>query len=715
MRALAIIAAGFLAGCGAGQLEHEPAMVFGDLAIGQSRGVALQVTNRSEDPVALTFEVTPGDFSLDEATRTLGAHQTSTLLVRFSPQDLGVREGALVLRSARRVSQVTLSGRGTGPRLAVPEQLNLGLVALVGGAPADAVTSKLVLRNTGTLGSTLTLALPRVEGAELCVGTFFRSVCQPWLPPPSLDAGALVEVPISLLTSTPGPRRWTVVFPSDDVLHPETSVEVLAFVESYEPCVFSAPIEVVLVNQPVELRLTHTGPGTCLVRDFTLTSTPPGVFVFADAVHAPVRLESGASISKWISLRVPTPLQASGVVHVLAAGTAPLDVLVRLERPPLRCLETYPEVLDFGVVKVGCFSPNRNLQLYDVCGAPLTVTSVEVVAGSPAFSLVQGLPPGTVLSPGFIPATLALRYRPPGVGADTGALRVSTLENGDYLVALQARGDPAPQQVDTFRQDALPIADVLVMVDASPSFVPRRAAARANLSSLLTNLGSRCVDARWSFAAADGAPDAGVELLANDAGARWTSTLDTAFVERALSAFDTLPIGSELEACVGPAAALMADAGVRDGGGFSGLCITDALEQSPNPTGSLQALRGLNAPGFFSWSTITATESSSCLVEAVDDGVHLALTNGGHADVCSSTWWQSFLPLGLNARDCGRMTFFLTSQPAGALDVRLDGRPVPGADWTYDAGNNAVVFVPGREPQPGQTLQIGYVASCFLP
>lgn len=717
----------FLVACGPARLEHDDSMVFGDVDLGQSRRVALVLTNSSSAPRALTFEVT-GDFAVEDATATLGGGETSIVMVRFSPTDLGARVGTLTMGG----SHLGLSGRGTGPRLFVPARVTFQPIALVTGEPAAPAITKLVVRNDGTTGSTLKLAAPRVEGAELCVGTFVNSTCEPWVPPASLETQTLLEVPLSVLVTTPGARRWSLVFPSNDALRPEVTTEVAVLVEAYEPCTFSAPAEVVLRNSQGVLNVTHLGPGRCLVEKVTLESTPAGFLEFVSEGPMPLRLEPGAVLSRWIRVRPPSsPFQLTGNVRVLAAGTAALDVPVRLEPPTTRCLTTSPDPLDFGILRSACSSPNRNVHLYNTCSRPLTVLSVELASAAgegpgspncpgstscPEFFLTTGVAPRTVLQPGSsTPVVLSVKYRPINFGADQGAVVVSTLEEeGDTVIALYGRGDPGTETVDRYRQDPLPIIDVLVMVDASPSFVPKRASVRANLAPLLTRMGNGCVDARLGFAAADGAPGAGVQLLANDAGVRWTSSGDPQFVERALSAFDALPVGSEREACIGPAADVLQDAGVRPGSFLSGLCVTDALEQSPSPMSSLQAIQAQRPGSVFSWSAVTALSTSTCALEAADDGVHGGLVNGAHEDICNPTWGLNLV--GNSSPVCGfRTTFYLNSRPASPseLEVTIDGRPLPPADWTWDVSINAVVFAPGKAPAPGETLEIKYRSACF--
>lgn len=249
---------------------------------------------------------------------------------------------------------------------------------------------------------------------------------------------------------------------------------------------------------------------------------------------------------------------------------------------------------------------------------------------------------------------------------------------------------------------------MLVMVDPSPSFVPQRAVVRDNLRPLLWLLNYGCTDARVGIAPADGA-DAGVQPVPNDAGVRWTSSGTPDFEDLVLSALDALPVGSEVEACVGPAAELMADAGVRAGSRFAGVCITDALEQSPHPLASLQRIQSVNT----SWSVV-ASFGAACSAESLDDGVHQSLidaSNGLRGDICDPSWSGIFsFGTTCNPR---RGVYYLTNRPTGPVEVRVDGGLIPGADWALDVAANSVGFHPGRAPAPGTPIEISYVSlSC---
>ena len=114
---LPLLLSSLLAACGSSRVEHVAALEFGDVAVGQSRRVALELKNQGTVAVALTFEAT-GDFTIDEASRTLAPNEDAILLVRFSPTDVGARSGTLAMHSASGTAPLSLSGRGTFGSLA---------------------------------------------------------------------------------------------------------------------------------------------------------------------------------------------------------------------------------------------------------------------------------------------------------------------------------------------------------------------------------------------------------------------------------------------------------------------------------------------------------------------------------------------------------------------------------------------------------------------
>jgi hypothetical protein len=213
-----------------------------------------------------------------------------------------------------------------------------------------------------------------------------------------------------------------------------------------------------------------------------------------------------------------------------------------------------------------------------------------------------------------------------------------------------------------------------------------------------------------AFAPAEGTGP--VTFALNDAGQPWSSSREPRFVENVLSGFDALPVSSEVEACVGPAAALLLDGGVRAGSHLFGVCLTDALEQSPQPQAALASLASLSDGGSMSWNVV-APKAPGCGEEALDDGVHASLVGatGRWANLCDPDWDLEFERFGC-AGSFFDGVFFLSATPDGPIEVRVDGVLADASDWAWSPSDNAIRFVPGKWPAGGQTVEVTATAAC---
>lgn len=487
------------------------------------------------------------------------------------------------------------------------------------------------------------------------------------------------------------------------------------------PAVLFVGVPAVQVSAVVRLR--HVGTeGTTLTFGAPTIEGPPGLclgrfMAGACVAWVPSPLASGEALSLPIAFLPTRAGDARWTVTLptndVVAPERRLEVLAATEAREASCLVISPGSLDFGTVAQSCTSAVRHFQIYNSCSRPLALAAPEL-RGSTDFVLANGWQAGTQLDPGATPVTAQVLYRPSDTGSDTAGLIVSEVGGPEFIAALQGRGDARSQHVDRFDDAAMGVADVLIMVDASPSFAGRRAGVRGNLERVVRNFQYRrgCDDVRVAIAPADGDPAAVVKLQANDAGQAWSSNADPAFVEQVLSAYDALPPGSETEACIGPAANLITDAGLR--GRFAGLCITDALEQTPSPAAALQRIRDLTDGGTerLSWSVVAGTDAT-CGVESIDDGVHASLLTPGSSvvDVCNADWANHFLVGGclFGPRD----EFFLSSLPEGAIEVRLDGVLLSSSQWSYDPANNSVRILVPRVPERARSIEVSYRAACF--
>ncbi|MDP1829374.1 MAG: choice-of-anchor D domain-containing protein [Archangium sp.] len=680
---------------------------FGEVPAGQPASSTLTLTHSGSGAVSLELRIEAGDFAVSPAAARLEPGGEGAITVTFTPTALGPRHGTLLISGGAAETRVALTGIGVGAQLGVShELLNLGSLPLIIGAP-DAFPAQLTLTNSGTRGTALQLQSPLVDSAEVCVGALVAGACQPWVAPAPLAPGDTVVLPLVVMPTQAGQRVWKLTLRSDDPLSPERVVDVVARVEAHAPCELEAPASVSSLQGAVAIELRNRGTSTCFFRDRSVEVMPVGGAGFFDP--APARLEPGARARHWLRV-TPAISRAWGTARLRFAGGVAVEVPFSFDVPPSECLVVSPTTVDFGTVTSNCNSSDRSVVLYNVCSASLQVTGATVSA--PEFVLTS-TSLGEVEPGGH--RVLRVKFRPATPGSSQGALLVSATEGGRSLlqaVALQGRGQGAAVTEDTYQVPVLPKADLLVLVDSSPSFGPKRAAVRENLWRVLNQVDPSCLDLQFAFATADGA-DGGAALLSDDAGTNVFSSATAGDVDRALAAFDALPFGSEEEACAGPAASLLSgNPGLlRPTAGLSVLCVTDALEQTPNVASALSTVAALQPR--FSWSVV-GPFSAVCAVEAPDDGVHaglVAASSGVSADICSPTWSAEFQ---LTATHCGggRRVFSLSFSPwDGQLEVLLNGVTTPAVDalgqtvWSYEPPNNVRFEVP---PPPGSVITFRY-------
>lgn len=691
---------------------------FGDVPLGTRRVVQLALENAGASAASLELSATE-PFFIEASTRTLASRTTATLGVGLNATRLGPQTGELRIVENGVETVRSLRAEVIGAAIEVVTEYRFPSAYWVSDGLPEIASGSLIIRNVGTAGSLLTLGMPRVEGsADLCAGVFNAGSCQAWAPEPLLATAGMRVLPLQFRPTRAGPQAWTVVLPSSDALRPEIRIEVSAAPTTLETCDLEAAAPLRVGVQPVVIGLSRRGSKPCLVRSIRFQFG--GAFELLEGPALPLEVPPDGTFQLRVAALPATPPEASDQLVIDSAGEAPFKV--RLVRSLAECLEFTPPTVDFGTVNVGC-AKAVEVSVRNVCS--LAVPALTAAIQSPGEQPGRpGCPGpqycreftsiGASSSAGLAPdagTSFRVQYRPINIGTDTAdfLLRVGSEE---VPAAMTGRGDTNVAQTDSFQVSERFKLDVVAMVDMSPSFAPRRADVRSNFAQVLARAAGECRDLRWGFASADGDPDAGVRLSLNDAGQSWTSSRDADFIGRALSAFDALPEGSEVEACIGPAADLITDAGVRSGANLMGLCVTDAREQTPAPLTALTRFRAQTDAGYPSWNVI-ASFIAACSTEAIDDGVHEQLVRaslGSREEVCID-WYGGFFPY-TGSCDGPRGPYFLNNRPSGSLEVQVDGATIDPANWSFDSANTSFTFSPAFEPQPGQRITARYVSMC---
>mgnify|MGYP002349552423 CR=1 FL=1 len=758
-----------------------------------------------------------------------------TVTLSFKPSVLGRRDAQFRATTPLESQQqliIPMTGIGGGPKISISPSptLDLGRIAYFATATVpSAGQRKLTIRNVGTpsaatqgnlkLGSgdiTSGYAAPYWEivpvgsatAEEICVGIFdsATNTCTNGLPesgPNSyqpafgIQAGSSalrLEIPVRVTPNGLGLKEWDLRVFSNDPDQPVSTIRVRANAVELAPCDVSiapSPVHFGIVTPPSIKDLAfsiHNNSQTdeCLIANLQLgteTGTPagqPSIFTLPGGEVTEIALAPQATrqifVRAWPQGTPPQlPSQVTGkVVFNVAHPDMPLREVPLVATVGTSCLTIAPSAVNFGSVKVGCYSQTKVIDIYNSCSNPVTIntTSLAAPAGVPAgvgacpagggacseFFLMGAPANSTVIPAGSVtPVTVSVRYHPYDQGSDSASVMLNVTQGAapqtvqvDYVVPLNGNGNNDGLNTDTYRQDVKPKADILVVIDDSCSMGFAQTAIAANMDAFLQYALSNQVDfhiavtntelndpGHGKFCATSGSGSSpcthGNKVLTPE-----STNLSAEFAELV-----TVGVHGYDESCLVPATKALTAPYITDptiNGGFlrndavlAVVCVTDARENSPQPAifylSQLMAIKGAQRANMFTYNVIgpfLPTSPSGCSYDGGnDDGKHAFMvqqTNGVKEEICSSNWSTALERVGKGAFGF-RTNFYLTSppdlsSPAGIV-VKIDNMVVGQTDgegtqvWHYDATTNSVNFQPLFVPEPGQTLTITYEAACF--
>lgn len=702
--------------------------------VGSSTDFTVRFFNPTAKPVQVSglsiaspFSFRNGSSDFAIAPGTCDAPGEVGLVMGFAPMTFGVHRAPLTMLIDGAPRSIDLSATATGPLLSATSVVTFGATGL-----APSASRPLALRNVGTEGTSLDVDAVTVSAtsattaaAELCVGSVELGQCRPTS---RVTVGRDAALTLTVLPTSTGAKAWTVELRAGDTTW---TTRVSATVVDTRDCQLSAdPAVLDFGAVPVARSATRSttlrnGGSTSCVVTSARTNDPR-----FEVVSAQRTIPAGGAQVVSVDALENTPQVNSTLTFDLATSLlgqdTTLDVRLLTATPP-PCLSVQPRDLDFGRTRADCASPDRTVALSNTCREPLFVASVTT---EPPFSVVRGLPAEGVMIPRGQPVNVSVRYTPgSNVGPVSGALRIAYGLGVTELVGLSGTVEPGGLNTDTFRSDARVLADIVFILDDSPSFARQHANTRVELDRYASRLASinHQVNSRVAFTTTDvSAGGAQGRFRATDGGQRWAAGDDSSFMTAftALSALSTS--GAEHQSCIEAAARAVTDPLVTDGqtnGGFrranaslSLVCVTDDIENAANPAAWQGALRGLDAGYALSYSVVGPI-GSNCPVDALDvDGGHATLVrafNGETRDICGP--WNLLQTGGTWPR---RTRFFLSWTPRVAtLLVTVNGVVMPAqsggqTNWTYDIATNSITFAPsvlGLDPPP---VTISYQTLC---
>lgn len=422
-------------------------------------------------------------------------------------------------------------------------------------------------------------------------------------------------------------------------------------------------------------------------------------------------------------------------------------------------VDVFPAQLDFGTVtfrnpigvplRSECSSPGREVRLFPVGQATVTVESIEIDAASDDLFIVtsvsvNGQPVLDPSQPFDVPPggdglRVSVRFFPSRLdpAEHTGTLRIRhNAQGNEEVIALVGQSAPDVPVVDQFDQSEGPKVDILWVVDNSCSMADEQQRLVANLGRFTEFADDQEADYQMGVTVTDGfSTDAGLlercfphpAVIADDYPSRRDAFECTFIVGTD---------GSGIEAGLAAAQRAIERAQsetpnrntglLRDDADLAVVVMSDEDDQSQNAAALTAFFESVKGPGRASRTKVHAIAGPTTGPCGDGTGFFTAApgfrykrvaedTGGLFFDICQSDWTPIFDQLGLDTFQAFD-TWFL-SQPAepSSLLVFVDGLLVPedpSQGYTYQFQENAVQFHGDAVPQPGARIEIRYSNQC---
>jgi len=413
-------------------------------------------------------------------------------------------------------------------------------------------------------------------------------------------------------------------------------------------------------------------------------------------------------------------------------------------------IEVVPAELDFGVVTVGCNSPELHVTVYNLGSLSMNITDIYLEdPADPNFEITYAPSVPHALSGGGN-FEIRLRYHPQDINVHRSNLYiVSDASNvGTLAVPLFGRGTDISDQTDVFHQPDKVKSDVLFVVDNSGSMGEEQTALADNFSSFINYAVTLDVDYHIGVIANEvndaetgvGNPSRDIYpgILVQAPGCPKIITNNTPDVSGCFA--DNVKIGTccsdEQEAGLEAAWMALSPPEIDDptmNGGFVRedaklyiICVSDEQDQSRGEpdfyVDFFSSIKGYRNTEMMKVSAICGDSPNGCAT--ADNGsryIDVANRTGGiFESICTSNWAQALQNLGIDAFAAIRE--FPLSRPAdeSTITVTVDGVAVPKAGcegcpdgWTYYGDTNSIYFGDSVVPDKGERIEVHYTAACL--
>ena len=438
-------------------LETEPALEFGQVPVGDSRTLPLDVASLADIDLGVALELTgtaAASFEVSDDGLALPPDGTGRIFVHFRPQARGHHDARLVLRPCASCEQVqvALHGEGMGEDAVVqPAELDFGTVL-----PGETVRRQILVTNRGDVGTWLV-------GAELLrgPGVPIRLVEQAW-PAPVSGASTLVQLDFAPDTVGEWQATLRLVVAGKLVDVPVRGRAQLGLLRATPEGV---DFGVVRQGERVRRTLVLENLGGEPITVDRLQLEAQNVPRFSLATPVAVPFEIGAEpVEIELEFLSNAAADAQTLLHVGVLGRPDASLAVPLRARAVdrasACGLAVPAEVAFGLVPVGG-SERRSVVVRNDALASCWLWDFALEGGT-AFRWID-LPDAPLeLGPGQTLA-LGIEYAPTSIRlqGEQGALRFAELDASRPVVQIALRGASASLPL-TLEPAALDFGDVTV-------------------------------------------------------------------------------------------------------------------------------------------------------------------------------------------------------------------------------------------------------------
>jgi hypothetical protein len=750
-------------------LRAEPASLdFGEVAPGEAREERVAIYNPVPREVRLRavelWGNGEGAFALiGPVPEAIPAAGSVELVVGFTPAVPGTFVARLRVEPEDdevAAVEVLAAGRVPGPVLVCgPNPMSLPRTYEGESSRATVVCSNLGLAGAGGDG-TLPLEAPVVEGEAFSVSGA--------VPAEGLPVGGSVAFEVGFAPAGPGVHRGTLVVGGRGAT---ATVELLGTAEPLPECEVAMPEElrlgVVPVNsrRDIDFEVRNLRPeAPCTVRNLRLCEGTDPAFSLPGAPFGDLRIPGGGELV--VQVRFDPVVGSCGDPE--GAGCVEFDLVpspdghrsipfsfCEVQTEPGAFLA--PNDVDFGVVRPGCATRNREIALINIQDTALELDAVDMAEGTSGGFFVASSPPlGTVIAPGMS-VTFTVTYRPNDPGIDEGELLVRIAGYQEPLRArLRGEARVAPPRREHHEQNARYPIDWLFVIDNGTTMAAESGTILAELGTFPEQVRDSWIDARYAVTTTGlvaepgggcpggaGGGEDGRLFPVDGSRPRWLDEntpdlLATWAANLAVGTCHTAPpqgLEAALRAITPPLATSADDPrhGESDDGNLGFLrtghhlqivVISDRPDASPGTVEAYEkafqnvsyasGLRGVHVMAITGDRGTGCTAADGRAASPGDRLLDLASRTGGARSICADDWAFHLIPEVPGPRRC----FPLQFEPGG--DVRVwvngvetfateDGRRV----WEYHEDQVQVCFAPDHLPAPEAEVEIEYEVACL--